>query len=94
MSVASSQKQVALYQRWASSQAAPKEIRGYIEWLCIRKSIRWEHRMLSVAEPGFPRRGRQTYEFVDKNLLFGKNFAKNCIKIIKIDGEGASQAPP
>ena len=29
---------------------------------------------MSVADPGFPRRGE-----VDENLLFGKIFAENCI---------------
>ena len=37
--------------------------------------------------------GASNHEFVDKNLLFGKNFAKNCIKILKIDGEGHSRRP-
>ena len=40
--------------------------------------------LLSVADPGFPRRRRANPSEVDENLLFGKIFAENYMKINEI----------
>ena len=51
---------------------------------------------MSVADPGFPRRGggganpREVYA----NLLFGFFLAKNHVKMNKLDQEDTSLAPP
>ena len=46
---------------------------------------RTEKRTLSLADPGFPRRG--------KNLLFGKVFAENWMKIKEIGPRGGEARP-
>ena len=48
-----------------------------------------------MADPRFPRRGgRGATPVLGRNLLFGKIFAENCMKMKKIEPREASLPPP
>ena len=49
--------------------------------------------LLSVRDPGFPRRGRQPLTVGPKKLL-GKIFAENCMKMKEFAPKGDATPPP
>ena len=73
---------IAIFRRHCNHHSVrTKQLKTIVPFLSLNADGGADARRESVADPGFPRRGGDLPMNWEENLLFGKNFAENCLKI-------------
>ena len=74
--------------------AAHKQCQGVEFWTSYFPVLQGAIEALPMADSGFPKRGDVNPWVWGKNLLFGKIFAENCMKMKEIGPEGPVSLAP